>query len=89
MLQVTMEERDREVMRRILRSKESEHLRLKRQKLNRSMFDRVATLGVGAFGEVRFLEKRFSGILFRTKFLRIVRVSSHYARTREGTRNTG
>jgi len=36
----------------------------------RSMFEHVATLGTGAFGEVDLVRKRDSGVLFALKTLR-------------------
>ena len=50
----SMNEGDEDKMRAILMKKETEYLRLRRAKLNRSHFKRIKKIGVGAFGEVRF-----------------------------------
>ena len=39
-------------MRRLLRQKETNYLRLRRAKMNKSMFEHIKVLGLGAFGEV-------------------------------------
>jgi len=57
-------------IRRMLAQKESNYLRLRRARIDRSMFDRVKTLGTGAFGQVDLVVKRDSGILFALKTLR-------------------
>lgn len=44
-------------MRKLLTQKESNYLRMKRQKMNASMFKKIKTIGVGAFGEVTLVKK--------------------------------
>lgn len=46
-----------EKMLRVLRQKESNYIRLKRQKMNKSMFDIIKHIGVGAFGKVALVKK--------------------------------
>ena len=45
-------------MRKMLKQKETNYLRLKRAKMNRSMFDVIKKLGIGAFGEVSLVRKK-------------------------------
>lgn len=47
-------------MRLMLRQKESNFLRMRRARMERSMFDKVKVLGVGAFGEVSLVRRRDS-----------------------------
>lgn len=47
----------REQMLRLLRQKESKYIRLKRQKMNKNMFDMIRHIGVGAFGKVTLVRK--------------------------------
>ncbi len=42
----------KEQMRKLLRQKETNYLRLRRAKMNKDMFEHVKVLGIGAFGEV-------------------------------------
>ncbi|XP_055538509.1 serine/threonine-protein kinase Warts [Wyeomyia smithii] len=44
-------------MRKLLCQKESNYIRLKRAKMDKSMFARIKTIGVGAFGEVTLVKK--------------------------------
>lgn len=44
-------------MRKLLNNKESNYLRMKRQKMNASMFEKLKAIGVGAFGEVALVKK--------------------------------
>ena len=46
-----------EQMLKLLRQKESRYIRLKRQKMNKSMFDIIKHIGVGAFGKVALVRK--------------------------------
>lgn len=57
-------------MRKILHQKESNYIRLKRAKLEKHMFEKVTTLGVGAFGEVALVRKKDVGQLYAMKTLR-------------------
>lgn len=45
-------------MRKLLRQKETNYLRLRRAKMNKSMFEHIKVLGLGAFGEVNLVRKR-------------------------------
>lgn len=45
-------------MRRLLRQKETNYLRLRRAKMNKSMFEHIKVLGLGAFGQVDLVRKR-------------------------------
>lgn len=44
-------------MLRLLRQKESKYIRLKRQKMNKNMFEMIRHIGVGAFGKVTLVRK--------------------------------
>ncbi|XP_055586479.1 serine/threonine-protein kinase Warts-like [Uranotaenia lowii] len=44
-------------MRKLLCQKESNYIRLKRAKMDKSMFARIKTIGIGAFGEVTLVKK--------------------------------
>ncbi|XP_050329249.1 serine/threonine-protein kinase Warts [Bactrocera neohumeralis] len=44
-------------MRKMLSQKESNYIRLKRAKMNKSMFAKIQDIGVGAFGEVSLVKK--------------------------------
>ena len=57
-LQVGLSEEDKDQMRKMLKQKETNYLRLKRAKVNRSMFDIIKTLGIGEFGEVSLVRKK-------------------------------
>jgi serine/threonine protein kinase len=57
-------------LRRMMAQKESNYLRLRRARIDRSMFEHVAMLGTGAFGQVDLVRKRDSGVLFALKTLR-------------------
>uniref|UniRef100_A0A0L8GU42 non-specific serine/threonine protein kinase n=3 Tax=Octopus bimaculoides TaxID=37653 RepID=A0A0L8GU42_OCTBM len=57
-------------MRKILHQKESNYIRLKRAKLEKHMFEKLTTLGIGAFGEVALVRKKDMGQLYAMKTLR-------------------
>ena len=57
-------------MRRMLYQKESNFIRLKRSKLDKSMFTRIQVIGTGAFGEVSLVRKNNSHQLYAMKTLR-------------------
>ncbi|XP_046933594.1 serine/threonine-protein kinase LATS2 [Lynx rufus] len=57
-------------MRRILYQKESNYNRLKRAKMDKSMFVKIKTLGIGAFGEVCLACKVDTHALYAMKTLR-------------------
>ena len=61
---------DRDQMRRMLIQKESNYLRLKRARMNKSMFKKIKTLGVGAFGEVALARKMDTNALYAVKRLK-------------------
>lgn len=56
-LKVDLSEEAREQMRSMLKQKETIYLRLKRARMDRSMFDVITKIGVGAFGEVSLVRK--------------------------------
>ncbi|XP_067098467.1 serine/threonine-protein kinase LATS1 [Osmerus mordax] len=59
-----------EQMRMMLCQKESNYIRLKRAKIDKSMFKRIKPLGIGAFGEVCLARKEDTGALYAMKTLR-------------------
>ena len=69
-----MDERNQEQFRIILSQKESNYIRLKRAKMNKSQFRKIKTIGKGAFGEVSLVRKvdggmNHSGQLYAMKTL--------------------
>ncbi|XP_003723560.2 serine/threonine-protein kinase LATS1 isoform X1 [Strongylocentrotus purpuratus] len=70
MQRVDLTSGDRDQMRRMLFQKESNYLRLKRAKMNKSMFKKIKTLGIGAFGEVALARKVDTNALYAVKKLR-------------------
>ncbi|XP_044524240.1 serine/threonine-protein kinase LATS2 [Gracilinanus agilis] len=63
-------EAEQEQMRKILYQKESNYNRLKRAKMDKSMFVKIKTLGIGAFGEVCLAFKVDTHALYAMKTLR-------------------
>ena len=61
---------DANEMRRMLCQKESNYIRLRRAKMDRSMFKKIKTIGVGAFGEVALVKKVDVNTLYAMKKLR-------------------
>ncbi|KAM5181119.1 serine/threonine-protein kinase LATS2 isoform 1-T2 [Mantella aurantiaca] len=59
-----------EQMRKILYQKESNYNRLKRAKIDKSLFVKIKTLGIGAFGEVCLASKVDTKALYAMKTLR-------------------
>ena len=57
-------------MRRMLQQKESNYIRMRRSKMNKDMFQKIKTLGVGAFGEVTLVRKKELNQLYAMKTLR-------------------
>ena len=57
-------------MRKMLYQKESNYIRLKRAKMDKSMFQDIKILGIGAFGEVALVQKKDTGYLYAMKKLR-------------------
>jgi serine/threonine protein kinase len=45
-------------MRKLMRQKETNYLRLRRAKMNKNMFETIKLLGIGAFGEVNLVRKK-------------------------------
>ncbi|KAK7108104.1 serine/threonine-protein kinase LATS1-like [Littorina saxatilis] len=70
MAKVNLSEEAARQMRRMLHQKESNYIRLKRAKMDKSMFEKIKTLGVGAFGEVALCRKKDTGMLYAMKTLR-------------------
>ncbi|XP_048453894.1 serine/threonine-protein kinase LATS2 [Rhincodon typus] len=65
-----LSEAEQEQMRKMLNQKESNYNRLKRAKMDKSLFVKVKTLGVGAFGEVCLAQKVDTNALYAMKTLR-------------------
>lgn len=57
-------------MRKMLSQKESNYIRLKRAKMDKSMFIKIKPIGVGAFGEVTLVRKIDTNHLYAMKTLR-------------------
>lgn len=57
-------------MRKMLQQKESNYIRLRRARMEKSMFNKLKTLGVGAFGEVSLVQKIDTNQLYAMKTLR-------------------
>ncbi|XP_067946871.1 serine/threonine-protein kinase LATS1-like isoform X4 [Watersipora subatra] len=58
MSKVELSDEAKDQVRKMLKQKETNYLRLKRAKMNRSMFDVIKTLGIGAFGTVSLVRKK-------------------------------
>ena len=54
---IGLDEATKEQMRKILSQKESNYLRSKRAKMDKSQFKTIKTIGLGAFGEVKYSEE--------------------------------
>nr|XP_057912854.1 serine/threonine-protein kinase LATS1 isoform X2 [Doryrhamphus excisus] len=70
MQRVGLSSEAQEQMRMMLCQKESNYIRLKRAKMDKCMFKRIKTLGIGAFGEVCLARKEDTGALYAMKTLR-------------------
>ena len=70
MAQVGLSEEAQCQMRRMLHKKESNYIRLKRAKMDKMHFDKIKTLGIGAFGEVALVRKKDTDQLYAMKTLR-------------------
>lgn len=57
MRRINLSEEAQVQMRRMLNQKESNYMRLRRAKMEKSMFRKIKTIGVGAFGEVALVQK--------------------------------
>ncbi|KAF7709367.1 serine/threonine-protein kinase LATS2 [Silurus meridionalis] len=65
-----LSEAEQEQMRKMLNQKESNYNRLRRAKMEKSMFVKIKTLGIGAFGEVCLTRKVDTEALYAMKTLR-------------------
>ncbi len=74
MAKVGLSEQAATEMRRMLHQKESNYIRLRRAKMDRSMFDKIQTIGAGGFGEVALVRKKDADILYAMKILQKVRI---------------
>ena len=70
MTRVGLSEESQTEMRKMLVQKESNYIRMKRSKMSKSLFSKVKTLGMGAFGEVALVRKIDSNALYAMKTLR-------------------
>ncbi len=70
MSKVGLNEDGRKAARRLLKQKETNFMRLKRAKMNVSMFTNIKKLGTGAFGEVALVMKNDTKQLYAMKTLR-------------------
>ncbi|KAL5265908.1 hypothetical protein ACHWQZ_G006535 [Mnemiopsis leidyi] len=61
---------EKERLRMLFAQKESDFLRLKRSKINKDMFTKIKTIGIGSFGEVSLVQKTDTGTLYAMKTLR-------------------
>jgi serine/threonine protein kinase len=58
MIKASLPSNLKEQMRKLLRQKETNYLRLRRAKMNKSMFESICVLGIGAFGQVDLVRKK-------------------------------
>jgi len=65
-----MNEEEKETRRQELKLRESEFLRIRRTRLCNADFDVLKTIGRGAFGEVKLVQKKDTGQIFAMKILR-------------------
>jgi serine/threonine-protein kinase LATS1/2 len=70
MASVNFNDHVQQQMRRILAVKESKYLRSSRQRLDESTFEKIKTIGVGAFGKVVLVRKNDTDSLYAMKMLR-------------------
>ncbi|CAD5206479.1 unnamed protein product [Bursaphelenchus okinawaensis] len=66
---VNFSENMRDKMVKFLRQKESRYIRLRRQKMNKGMFELIRHIGVGAFGKVTLVKNRETGEVYAMKTL--------------------
>lgn len=64
---------EKETRRKELQTRETEFLRIRRTKLGNQDFEPIKTIGRGAFGEVKLVQKKDTGQIFAMKILRKVR----------------
>ncbi|XP_014258486.1 serine/threonine-protein kinase Warts [Cimex lectularius] len=70
MAKIGLSEEAQAQMRKMLSQKESNYIRLKRAKMDRTMFVKIKPIGVGAFGEVTLVRKIDTNHLYAMKTLR-------------------
>lgn len=70
MKKIGLSDKDQSQMRKMLSQKESNFIRLKRAKMDKHLFRKVETIGVGAFGEVALVCKIDTHRLYAMKTLR-------------------
>ncbi|CAL4059555.1 unnamed protein product, partial [Meganyctiphanes norvegica] len=70
MKKIGLSDKDQSQMRKMLSQKESNFIRLKRAKMDKHLFHKIKTIGVGAFGEVALVYKFDSHRLYAMKTLR-------------------
>ncbi|XP_065222371.1 serine/threonine-protein kinase LATS1-like [Planococcus citri] len=70
MEKIGLSDETRDQMRKMLCKKESNYIRLKRAKMDKSMFTSIKVIGVGAFGEVALVRKTDTNHLYAMKTLR-------------------
>ncbi|XP_073990977.1 serine/threonine-protein kinase warts isoform X2 [Rhodnius prolixus] len=70
MSKIGLSEEAQAQMRKMLSQKESNYIRLKRAKMDKSMFVKIKPIGVGAFGEVTLVRKIDTNHLYAMKTLR-------------------
>ena len=63
-------EADREEYRKKLQAKETQHLRLKRVKVSMAMFEKLRTIGKGAYGKVMIVRLKHTNQIFAMKKMR-------------------
>eukprot|EP00047_Mylnosiga_fluctuans_P016944 m.57603 g.57603 ORF g.57603 m.57603 type:complete len:481 (-) comp6842_c0_seq4:388-1830(-) len=65
-----LSEEQKAELRRELKASETDHLRMRRQRLGMQDFPVIKTIGRGAFGEVKLVQKRDTGMIYAMKVLR-------------------
>jgi len=74
MAKIGLAEEAQEQMRKMLSQKESNYIRLKRAKMDKTQFKRLRAIGIGAFGEVTLVKKLDSPQLYAMKTLKKLEV---------------
>merc|ERR1712165_533254 len=57
MIKFGLDEKNSDLYRKVLANKETNHIRQKRAKMDKSHFKKIKTIGLGAFGEVTLVKK--------------------------------
>ena len=70
MRRVGLANQAQEEMRKLLNQKESNYIRLRRAKMDKTMFTKIKVVGVGAFGEVSLVRKKGTSAYYAMKTLR-------------------